>query len=671
MRGGTPIDVPVPTGGWNRAIPKHRLPPNYLFDGQNMLVGLDGFLAPRRGYAYLQFQPDPAATTTPDKRIMQGIGFDDSAGEQQVVIATLTTWFHQEDDSSWAPLTRTDGPFASAADTPVRFAVFGLGTSPVTGSDNTALYGVNGWNQDPLTRWIVGDAQVQNAVDPTLDPLGPTAITADDLDIVADRLVLVNTDETGGTTPGHHAANVRWSAVLDGSHWPADAWNTLEGVGNLVAVRAITRTQAIVYGQTGAYVITAQASSDAGAFTFDRIEGVTVGPVNANALISIGGIHWYVGTDFHIWRCDGQTAQIMSVPIDAAIQPGATMPALAGLTTQLPAILYDGVQQRIWFFVVFAGKPDATGALVWNLRTQAWEVPQLFAGAITAAWPALEQNAPTWDFPGVHATTTLTAPLGAGDNTIPIASIINFPVTGTVSIPVYDAEAHTGELITYMAISGNTLVGCTRGMFGTVANGYPAGTTVTSEITWDDADQPPESWANWNAIPSTNEPVIDLGIMERIDPDTTNGFVARFNTSTTDNGTGIQYFANWGLISSPDTTQELQINTVDVVLQPVVGDNCLLLINVLHTPFPVGASPQILNHTLVGDDPETWLHRLDATIAIAAFKPGNYLNVQLSGMGLMSTHGGIRFGSMSLYADIRKRPDRLPGVPGLSGPGTQ
>lgn len=671
MRGGVPIDVPVPTGGWNRAIPKHRLPPNYLFDGQNMLVGLDGFLAPRGGYAYLQAQPDPAATTIPDKRIAQGIGFDDAAGAQQVIIATLTTWFHLS-GAAWVPLTRIGGNFASAADTPVRFAVFGLGASLTSGSSNTALYGVNGWNQDPLTRWIVGDAQITNAVDGTQDPLGPTAIAADDLDVVADRLVLVNTNETGGTTPGHHAANVRWSAVLDGSHWPADAWNTLEGIGNLVAVRAVSRTSAVVYGQTGAYSMTGQASSDAGAFTFDRIENVTVGPINANALISIGGVHWYVGTDFHIWRCDGQTAQIMSVPIDAAIQPGTIQPALATLTTQLPVILYDGIQQRIWFFVVYAGQDDAHGALVWNLRTQAWEVPQLFAGAITTAFPALEQDAPTWDNPGVHATTTLTAPIGAADFNIPVADVTNFPPFGTIGIPVYDAEAHTGELITYTGISGTTLTGCTRGTFGTVAAAAAAGTTVTSEITWNDADLPPQLWANWNDIPSTSEPVIYLGVMERIDPDTTNGFVAKFNASTMDNAHPIQYLANWGLISSPDATQELQINTVDVVLRPIVGDNCLLQVNVLKTPFPTGPQQTILNHLLLGDDDATWLHRLDATIAIAAFKPGNYLNVQLSGMAHPSVNGGIQFAGMSLYADVRKRPDRLPGVPGLSGgPTTQ
>lgn len=669
MRGDVPIKVPVPTGGWNRAVPRQDLPPNYLRDGLNLIVDLGGILSPRAGYAPLSDQPDQ--TGVDDKRIMQGIAFADTGGAEQIVVATLTQWFLQQ-SNAWIDITGL--PFTSDKDTAVRLVPFG------SFNNQAALYGVNGWFHDLLRRWLVGDPTslpVTNT-DTTSDPPGPMTIAANDLDVIADRLVLVNTDEANGPTPGHNPQHARWSSVLDGTSWPGSAWAPCAGIGNLIAVRRSSRTSGVIYGQTGAYSITGQASDNAGAFTLDIIESVTVGPVSPNALINIGGVHWYLGLDYHIWRCDGQSAQIMSTAIDDAIKPGAMSFSLATLRTQRPVAMYDAIGQRIWFFVAFAGQDDAHGALVWNLRTQAWEVPMFFADAITAAFVVVEQDAPTWDHPGTHGQTTLRLPIIATDTTLPVVSTQGFPNRntpsqppgGVVSLPSYDVETNTGELVSYLTLTAQSLMGGTRGLtfqvespsgpviYGNAAVPHLAGVMVVSEITWNDADM---LWPNWNAIPDNNEPMIYIGAVD--------GIISRFGVGTTDRGKSIEYFSVWGWVSSPNPTQELQINTVDAFLLPVVGDDALLTVDVLNTPYPTGPRVQIIDHVFLGDDDQTWLFRLDETIATSAFQPGNYLGVQLSGL---SAFGGVRFAGMVLYANIRLRPDRLPGVLGLDGgAGTQ
>ena len=72
---------------------------------------------------------------------------------------------------------------------------------------------------------------------------------------------------------------------------------------------------------------------------------------------------------------------------------------------------------------------------------------------------------------GSSGTTTTTAAITPASLSIPLTSVSNFNTAGVVLIG--------SEYISYTGVSGTTLVGCTRGYGGTVARGYPSGTTVT------------------------------------------------------------------------------------------------------------------------------------------------------------------------------------------------
>lgn len=78
------------------------------------------------------------------------------------------------------------------------------------------------------------------------------------------------------------------------------------------------------------------------------------------------------------------------------------------------------------------------------------------------------------------AVGTLSAGISASDATIPLTSVTGFPSSGRIKID--------SEQITYSAISGNSLVGCTRGVGGTTAATHSSSTdvfcsTVTVSVT--------------------------------------------------------------------------------------------------------------------------------------------------------------------------------------------
>ena len=67
--------------------------------------------------------------------------------------------------------------------------------------------------------------------------------------------------------------------------------------------------------------------------------------------------------------------------------------------------------------------------------------------------------------------TTTTAAITAGDLSIPLTSVVNFNNTGVAAVG--------SEYVYYTGISGNTLIGCTRGYGNTTARGYASGTSIS------------------------------------------------------------------------------------------------------------------------------------------------------------------------------------------------
>jgi len=396
MRGLTPIEIPVPTGGWRTDVPPHKLAPETLQDGLNIQIDQDGILKPRLGFELLPDQPD--FLTDLDPRIVAGIAWQDQLAEN-LVVAGLRRWFAFV-GGAWLNLTPVGQELDSDKSIASRFVQFGLiqpsPPSAVTTQlvGKTAVYGVNGSFHDPLHRWAVGGASFEVVV--PAPALGGTPIApfpAADLAVVADRLVVISTNEGGVAFP----RRVRWSSVLDGGMWPQLAYNDLEGpAGNLLAIQTTTRTSAVLYAENGAWLMSAIPGTDAGAFVFDRIQALPAGPLSPNAIINRGGEHVFLGNDLHIWKCDGQSTEIVSQPIDAGL-----LVNLAVGAKQKPVGLYDAMHQRIiWFLTFQQDDGEALSAIVYDIFHRCWLPPWRFAEAMTSAFPVLEIMGPTWNNPG-------------------------------------------------------------------------------------------------------------------------------------------------------------------------------------------------------------------------------------------------------------------------------
>lgn len=383
MRGVVPLEFPVPVGGWRTDRPPHRLPPDVLRDGQNMVVDRDGLLKPRAGYEPIGEQPNTDGL--PDERIMGGLFWEEET-TIEMIVATLTRWYAFQ-AGVWQDITDPASPESGEPGAPTRFAQFAV----VNGRE--AVYGVNGALHEPMRRWTPDMAVYETVKDVAQN----FELAAADIAVVANRLVAVNTTEGGVNFP----RRVRWSAVNDGASWPALAFEDIQGdAGHLIAIQPASRTTAIIYAANGAWVLSAQEGSDASAFRLDRLQGAYAAPFSPAAIVNVGGVHFYLATDLHIWRCDGQSANPISIAIDAGLRD-----RLAVGSNQKPASLYDALRQWIWFFVTFQGDADNQNAIVFDLLLGVWFVPQRFDGpAITAAFPVIEFQGPTWNNPGSDAS---------------------------------------------------------------------------------------------------------------------------------------------------------------------------------------------------------------------------------------------------------------------------
>lgn len=384
MRGTSPIDLPVPLSGWVGNVPLHRMPQDALIcrpgvvDSFNCFVDFDGLLKPRFGYDELH---------NFGERVMGGLFWTDSTGTAQIFVITLHHAWWLQTDHTWLEITGSG--INCAVDAPARIVQFG--------ADHNTIYWVNGVRHDTLRRWVLGDATYTDMPDPSSPYSGKLA--AMDLAAIGDRLVLVNTEESDG----FHPSRVRWSKTLDGTLYPALAYNDLldADAGALMAIRAASRTTAVLYTQNGPPSSMSESQgSDASAFAFDRVQGGKDGPVSAVAITNVGGRHYYVAGDQHIYQCDGSSCESISPRIDAFL---ASSSGLVMGEMQHPVALYDKRRQKIWFFVAFHGDEEARHAVCADLARTAWEPPQVFPDGITAAFTLLEQMGPTWDNPGTDA----------------------------------------------------------------------------------------------------------------------------------------------------------------------------------------------------------------------------------------------------------------------------
>jgi hypothetical protein len=130
---------------------------------------------------------------------------------------------------------------------------------------------------------------------------------------------------------------------------------------------------------------------------------------------------------------------------------------------------FSGINEgfnEIWWFYCSANSLVIDKYVIYNHLEQTW-----YYGNLTrTAW----SDTPLRGYPtaaGYAPVTTLTQAVGLTDTTIYIANKGNFPSSGVVEI-----EA---ERIIYTSSTQTSLLGCSRGAYGTVASVHNSGVTVT------------------------------------------------------------------------------------------------------------------------------------------------------------------------------------------------
>lgn len=85
----------------------------------------------------------------------------------------------------------------------------------------------------------------------------------------------------------------------------------------------------------------------------------------------------------------------------------------------------------------------------------------------------------TLNLTSLPAASTLTAAITAAQTTIPLASVVGFPLAGSGTLK-------NSEKFTWSGITGNTLTGVVRAQFGTVATTGAIGDVVAATVTTGD-----------------------------------------------------------------------------------------------------------------------------------------------------------------------------------------
>lgn len=644
MRGPSPIDIPPPISGLVANLPPHRIPPTALSDGLNVVVGTDGMMHSRSGYL-------PAGMAQPADKPLGGVSWTDGNGDIASVIATRSKWYGFK-SNEWTDITDPAHPVDNTGDNPARFAVFFEGDLGDPNSNgNFYAYGVcAGFTAscaDPLRRW---------RSDQTLYQVITGAPTGADICVLANRVVVANVLDSSG----HHPQRVRWSSInfaSDVTAWPASNNADLIGpFGNIIAIRPTSRLNAIAYAQTGAWIMAAAPGLDAEAFQFEKLYGVTMGPVSPSALIELGGAHYYLGRDGRIYLFDGQSAQVISAAIDSVVQ------ARMGATEAFRAhAVYLPQQQQIWWFVSLDSDTDPQHAIVLDTRLNVFMPIQNLHDSITCSLPVQEQTGYDW--------TTFGSPNGGTDfYSTGTASVVQGSATVTLSAPVNPTWAVPklvlGNLPSsfWVASEEDYFIQAVDTVANTITLSRPyAGTTNGSAAftVGDLEDWASLPWKNWSDIGQANELTTFIG--RSVGPTADNKWgMAKFPAGSSDDGQSISYKGVWGL-RRIDPLDRMQVSNFELYLPPTDSpDSITVNIDGLEQPFD--PNPESLYASAIPTTDTDQFHPSLSNVVPTAVNPKgagaaipiNWMRFTLSGQ---STMGGVTFGGSVVYAFPNRRPD--------------
>lgn len=362
-KGRSPYPLNVPIQGLQKGLP-HQVGNASIIDGLNMIVDRDGRYRCRGGYS-------PLASAGPGARILGSIFYRDTDNTPKLVAATAVGWWSFDFGSdAWTDISGTAN--TGDANTHVRFVTF------QQANDIWAI-GVN--HTDTMRRW---DSTSATYVDITAAPI------ARDIEVLADRVVCVNTIETSIG----YLARVRWSASVDATTWGASNYIDLADSGDpIVGIKKLTRTTAIVYRNSSLWSLVAQPGGETTSFSIEHITD-SPGPVSSAAIISVEGLHYYLARDAKVYAFDGVRPRIISDAIDQHLTDN--------YDTQFNNLTHGASllakRQVKWFYVrQDAGDNLPKEAATYNIDRATWEAPQQFADGITDSNNVEEPVAGTWD----------------------------------------------------------------------------------------------------------------------------------------------------------------------------------------------------------------------------------------------------------------------------------
>lgn len=354
-RGNQTIEIITPVSGARFDLPPHKLQPDMLAVGSfNVLCDATSVLRPRNGYATI------GTGAGPQRPLTGGIAWEGTNGNIYIVLADTEAWWtYTAATNQWTPLGGSNAPVLP--DDFTQFAVFN-----VSGTDY--LFAVN--NNQPMLQWIVGGADITGLVGLPFD-------SALDIFVLANRLVVVNTLEAGVRYPNR----VRWSQVNNPFVFPAQAVADLaDPGGRITAGLRMGNLQAFIYltgteGTGALQTMTAQAGDDANAFSFSEFslgEGV-VPPASAAAITAVGGYHYFIGQDGHLWQFDGVSPSNLGIPIQSDLYSNVNRPFL-----NHSFVVYVPLERHIWFFYPSGTASYPNRAAYYSLDFQRWEAPAEF-----------------------------------------------------------------------------------------------------------------------------------------------------------------------------------------------------------------------------------------------------------------------------------------------------
>ena len=268
-------------GTW-KTLPVHFLPPDVLFDSQNVRI--------HRG----ALRSRPGLVLTHDTDLLQpAVGsylfLGSDVLKRPMVATTDDIWMLQNEallrdapgSEVWAPLALTG--WNVTRDQPARF----------TSLEHTAQ----------ITTVVVSPGSVPYYKDEAAGTFVPIPDTFPrnpvDCCTVAGRILLLLPPFT-----------VRWSNFLDPLTYQDGSINILADTEDkVVAIRNLGTLGFVVYKEGSRYIGLAQAGSDANAFRFEYYGVEIEGPCGPNALVSVQGSHMYLTPTGRVGVFDGSQHQ--------------------------------------------------------------------------------------------------------------------------------------------------------------------------------------------------------------------------------------------------------------------------------------------------------------------------------------------------------------------------